>query len=91
VVPRVVARTKADLSDLVGDVHLHCTDTEGEWTFEAVDGAVQVLTGHAKAAAAVRAPASDLALFLYNRAPASRVELFGDTTLIDRWLTLVRF
>jgi uncharacterized protein (TIGR03083 family) len=91
VMGRVVSRTKADLSGLIGDVHLHCTDTLGEWTFEAVDGALRVVDGHAKAAAAVRGPASDLALFLYNRVPADRVELFGDTALVGRWLDLVRF
>jgi uncharacterized protein (TIGR03083 family) len=91
VIPRVVARTKAELSGFVGDVHLHCTDTSGEWTFEAVDGQVEVVDGHTKAAAAVRGSANDLALYLYGRVGADRVERFGDTDLVDRWLQLVRF
>jgi uncharacterized protein (TIGR03083 family) len=91
IVPRVVGRSKADLSRFVGDLHLHCTDVHGEWTFEVVDGAIAIQVGHAKAAAAVRAPASDLYLYLMNRVPVDRVERFGDTDLIDRWLELVRF
>jgi uncharacterized protein (TIGR03083 family) len=91
IVRRVVGRSKADLSSFAGDLHLHCTDVHGEWTLEVVDGAVVVQVGHVKAAAAVRAPASDLYLYLMNRVPVDRVERFGDTALIDRWLELVRF
>ena len=88
---RAVTRDKVDLSLLAGDVHLHCTDTAGEWTFEAADGELKVTAAHTKASAAVRAGASDLALFLLNRVPADRVELFGDRALVQRWLDLVRF
>jgi uncharacterized protein (TIGR03083 family) len=91
IVRRVVGRSKADLSAFKGDLHLHCTDVHGEWTFEVVDGAVVVQIGHGKAAAAVRGSASDLYLYLMNRVPVDRVERFGDTALTDRWLELVRF
>jgi uncharacterized protein (TIGR03083 family) len=90
-VRRVVGRAKLDLSGFVGDVHLHCTDVDGEWTFEVVDGAFTVHTGHTKAAAAVRGEANDLFLYLMNRVSVDRVERFGDTDLIDRWLAAVRF
>jgi uncharacterized protein (TIGR03083 family) len=89
--PRIVRRTKADISGLVGDVHVHCTDTEGEWTFDAHEGAVRVTAGHAKATTAVRGPASDVALFLFNRVPAERVEVFGDHSLLNAWLQILRF
>lgn len=91
VIGRVLSRTGADTAHLTGDVHLHCTDTEGEWTFEVVNGALEVRLGHGKAAAAVRGPASDLALFLYNRVPADRVELFGNAQLVQDWMTILRF
>ncbi len=90
-VPRIVRRTKADLSGLVGDVHVHCNDTEGEWTFDVHDGAVRVTTGHGKATTAVRGPASDVALFLFNRVPAERVEIFGDDALLTSWQDILRF
>ena len=48
-IDRVLTRTKADRSHLVGDLRLHCTDTNGEWTFEAIDGQVQVISAHIKA------------------------------------------
>jgi uncharacterized protein (TIGR03083 family) len=91
IVRRIVGRNKLDLSDFDGDVHLHCTDVAGEWTFEVVDGAFTVHVGHTKATAAVRAPASDLYLYLMNRVGVEQVERFGDTDLIDRWLTTLRF
>jgi uncharacterized protein (TIGR03083 family) len=90
-VPRIVRRTKADISGLVGDVHVHCTDTEGEWTCDVHDGAVRVTAGHGKATTAVRGPASDVALFLFNRVPAERVEIFGDHALLASWQNILRF
>jgi uncharacterized protein (TIGR03083 family) len=90
-VRRVVGRNKVDLSGFAGDVHLHCTDVAGEWTFEVIDGAFTVHTGHTKAAAAVRGGASDLYLYLMNRVGVDKVERFGNTDLIDRWLTALRF
>ena len=90
-VPRIVNRTKPDLSTLVGDVHLHCTDTHGEWTFQASNGSVLVTEGHGKAATAVKGPASDLALYLFNRVEASRVEIFGDRNLLSAWQHILRF
>lgn len=91
VIGRVLSRTKADTAALVGDVHLHCTDTEGEWTFQIVDGALQVSHGHGKAAAAVRGTASDLALFLYNRVSSDTLELFGDVGLVQAWTSILKF
>jgi uncharacterized protein (TIGR03083 family) len=90
-VPRIVRRSKADLSGLAGDVHVHCSDTEGEWTFDVHEGAVRVTTGHAKATTAVRGPASNVALFLFNRVPAERVEIFGDHALLTSWQDILRF
>jgi uncharacterized protein (TIGR03083 family) len=89
--PRIVRRTKADIGGLIGDVHVHCTDTEGEWTFDVHEGALRISSGHAKATTAVRGPASDVALFLFNRVPVDRVEVFGDHSLLNAWLHILRF
>ena len=80
-----------DKGALVGDVHLHCTDVDGEWSFEAMNGEYVLHDGHRKAAAAVRAPASDLYLYLLNRVGADKVEHFGDEALITGWLSALSF
>lgn len=89
--PRVIQREQLDLSDLTTDVHVHCTDVEGEWTFEVVDQQLLVVAEHRKAAVAVRGPASDLVLFLYNRGRSDAVEIFGDTAEFDRWSPVFGF
>ncbi|HEU5083481.1 MAG TPA: maleylpyruvate isomerase family mycothiol-dependent enzyme [Acidimicrobiales bacterium] len=60
---------------LPGSVHLHCTDTTGEWVIHA-DGRVEAI--HAKGDVAVRGTASDLVLALYGRVDLSAVDVFGD-------------
>lgn len=76
--------------DIGGSIHLHCTDTEGEWTFRTDDGLFQLTKGHAKGDVAVRGPASSLLLLLWRRlGPADGgLELFGDRAVLDRWLAL---
>ncbi len=70
---------------LPGSVHLHCTDTEGEW-FIHPEGRVEPI--HATGDVAIRGTASDLLLALYTRVPVRDLEVFGDQTLarelIDR-------
>ncbi|MFF4504517.1 maleylpyruvate isomerase family mycothiol-dependent enzyme [Streptomyces sp. NPDC001401] len=46
--------------------------------------------GRAEAAATVRAPVTELLLFLYRR-PAPAVETHGDTALLELWLTRTGF
>ena len=77
----------------------------GEWTFD-VDraslgapgdngdrgpGRLEVVDEHRKAAVALRGPAADLALFLYNRVGADRVEVFGDPLVLAAWGPVLRF
>jgi uncharacterized protein (TIGR03083 family) len=90
-VPRMVGRVKPDLRALVGDVDIHCTDVPGEWSFEAVNNEYVLHEGHRKAAAAVRGQASDVYLYLLNRAGANNVERFGNEALIDSWLNTLAF
>jgi uncharacterized protein (TIGR03083 family) len=74
---------------LAGDgetVHLHATDIEhGEWLMTYRPDSVEWTHAHAKGDVAARGPMSDLLLFLWGRIPASRLEIFGDATLLDRW------
>jgi uncharacterized protein (TIGR03083 family) len=68
---------KAD-KPLPGSVHLHCTDTEGEWFVEP-GGAVARI--HAKADVAIRGTASDLLLALYNRVDVGDLDVVGDESV----------
>jgi len=71
-------------------MHLHCTDTEGEWMIRfTADGAVTTRE-HAKGDVAVRGTASDLYLLLWNRVSAERFEIFGDASLLRRFAEHVR-
>jgi uncharacterized protein (TIGR03083 family) len=90
-VPRMIRRNKLDLHGLTGDVHVHCTDTAGEWTFAAVEGLYAVTDEHRKAAVAVRGAASDVALFLNNRGDGQNLEILGDREVLDSWLRMFRF
>lgn len=63
---------------LPGSVHLHCTDTDGEW-FVHPDGRVERV--HAKGDVAIRGTASDLLLALYTRVPIGDLDVIGDASL----------
>jgi predicted lipid carrier protein YhbT len=65
-------------------VHLHCTDTEGEWLLTLEPERVRVRLGHAKGDCAARGTASDLLLFLWGRLPADGLEVFGHAELLAR-------
>ena len=67
-------------------VHLHATDIDdGEWLMTYGSDAIEWNHSHAKGDVAARGPVSDLLLLLWSRIPASRLEIFGDATLLDRW------
>ena len=77
-----------------GSVHLHATDTEGEWTVQIENGVLRVEPGHGKGDAAVRSTASDLNLFVWGRLDplvSSHVELFGDAAVVQRFAALTGF
>jgi uncharacterized protein (TIGR03083 family) len=73
-----------------GSLHVHCTDTAGEWTVRTNDGTVQTERGHAKGDAALRGPASSVLLVLYRRLRPGEggTEVLGDGDVLDRWLAL---
>ena len=69
---------------LPGSIHLHCTDTAGEWIVRA-DGSVEPI--HAKGDAALRGSASDLLLTLYGRLPIMSVDVVGDEAVAADFLS----
>ena len=73
-------------SPCAGSVHLHCTDTEGEW-FVHPDGRVEPI--HAKGDVAIRGTASDLLLALYTRVPIGDLDVVGDASVAHELLTRV--
>jgi uncharacterized protein (TIGR03083 family) len=73
-------------------VHLHATDTPGaEWVVDLTGDAIAWRRAHEKCAVAVRGPLTDLLLLIYRRRPASGLEVFGDSELLDFWLERVSF
>lgn len=87
IVPRLVQRDGRRLPP--GSAHLHCTDVEGEWTVEVVDGEYVVDRTHRKGDAAVRAGAQDLLLQLWGRTvPDGALDVFGDVAVADAWLSI---
>ena len=71
-----------------GSLHLHRTDGDGEWMVRADGAELIVERHHGKGDAALRAAASDLVLFLWNRLPASTLEVHGDVKVADAWARL---
>jgi len=61
-----------DLAGL-GSLHVHCTDTDGEWLVAPTGGGVEVTRAHAKGDAALRGPAADLLLRLSHRGVGGEV------------------
>jgi uncharacterized protein (TIGR03083 family) len=78
--------TVNEKNPLPGTVHIHCTDTEGEW-FVHPQGRVEPI--HAKGEAAIRGAASDLLLVLFKRLGIDHAELVGDQTLARHFIERV--
>lgn len=69
-----------------GSIHLHATDTDGEWLVHLTPDGVTFEFGHAKGDVALRGTAGDLLLWGWNRLPVDdRFEVFGDAALLDLW------
>jgi uncharacterized protein (TIGR03083 family) len=77
-------RDDADLPG--GSVHLHATDAAGEWLVTYDNGDSAVHRHHAKGDAAVQGTASDLLLLLWRRRSPADVTVFGDVSVLDRFL-----
>jgi uncharacterized protein (TIGR03083 family) len=90
-----VAASSPGLAELRGPgrtIHLHATDTNAgltaEWLVELGTDGFTWRHAHAPATVAVRGPLTDVLLVLYRRLPADseRVEVLGETALLDFWL-----
>ncbi|MDA8045139.1 MAG: maleylpyruvate isomerase family mycothiol-dependent enzyme [Actinomycetota bacterium] len=57
------------VAGLQGTLHLHCTDTDGEWVVDFTGPLPEVRREHAKSDTALRGPAADLFLWVWNRIP----------------------
>lgn len=84
--PAKVAVGATDLGGL-GTLHVHCTDTAGEWLVTPSPPTVEVTRTHAKGDAALRGPASDVLLRLCNRGGGGEVVGEADvvTTFTQRF------
>jgi len=70
---------------LEGTVHLHCTDTRGEWFVSKLDAdGIDFTREHTKGDVAIRGRASDLLLWLWRR-DARPVDIVGDSALAARF------
>jgi uncharacterized protein (TIGR03083 family) len=71
-----------------GTLHLHCTDTEGEWLLSADGDRFDLVRAHQKGDAALRGPAETLLLRLWKRDTERSAELspVGDESVIVSWL-----
>ena len=73
----------------LGTLHLHCTDTTGEWLLSVQGGRLDVTPGHAKGDAALRGGASELFLACWGRRSDDGPEVLGDETVAQAWLALM--
>ena len=75
-------------ASLGGTVHLHCTDTQGEWFVSKLDAdGIDFTREHTKGDVAIRGRASDLLLWLWRR-DARPVDIVGDAALAARFQQL---
>lgn len=85
-------RSRRRLLDEPRRLSLHATDTGDAWLVEA-GGPTLIVTGPRPSAGSmpgradvtIRATASDLYLLLWNRRPATGLDVTGDTDLLDWW------
>lgn len=69
-----------------GSIHLHATDTDGEWLVHLTPDGIRFEHGHARGDVALRGTASDLLLWGWNRVPVDdRFEVFGDASFLEVW------
>jgi uncharacterized protein (TIGR03083 family) len=78
-------------------LHIHATDDgldgRGEWMIRHDAGGLTVEPGHGKGDAALTGPAASLLLVLMRRRPVSdpAVTVYGDGTVVARWLASTAF
>lgn len=90
---RLMVHLRADLPEepsatLGGSLCLACSDADAAWVVEVGQGSLHVRGGRGPASAYVRASASDLFLFSWNRVDVDQLELTGDRQVAGAWATL---
>lgn len=78
-------------ADGARSMHVHATDADGEWLVQITPESLSFTREHAKGDVAVRGRASALDLALWNRTGTEALDLFGDATVLDRFLAAARF
>ncbi|MGP3959094.1 maleylpyruvate isomerase family mycothiol-dependent enzyme [Nonomuraea sp. 3N208] len=87
-----VTRALGELDVEGATIHLHANDADGEWTImQGPAGTIEWARGHAKGDTAVQGPVRDLLLMLYGRRSPEALTVYGDHTLLERWLTAAAF
>lgn len=85
----VFTGTRFQFDQLAADgstLHLHATDVDdGEWMITLHPDRAEVTREHGKADVAAKGPVSDLLLLLWGRIPPAQLQVFGDSSLLDRW------
>lgn len=85
--PRTIARDQ--VTPPVGSVHVHCTDVNGEWLAWFDDDGYHLVAEHRKGDAALRGPAAQLLLALYQRdGDRSELSPIGDEAVLNAWFKL---
>lgn len=84
--PRVLGREQIDPP--TASLHVHCTDTDGEWLVWSDGGDYRMLPVHDKGDAALRGTAESLLLVLMGRVDRATVDVVGDPAAADAWLDL---
>lgn len=74
-----------------GSLHLHTTDTDGEWMITLTPEGFDITREHGKGTVAARGPARDLLSAVTNRSiggdRTEGLEVFGDADLLEWWFT----
>ncbi len=85
-----IPRKVADGAELpTGSFHVHCTDVDGEWLVWAEDGEYRMIREHQKGDAALRGPAAQIFMRLWNRdAPDDELSPVGDEAVLLSWTSL---
>ena len=83
----VKSNTREEEVPLIGSVHIHCTDVDGEWLIVPTDTSDVVVTReHSKGDCAIRGSASSLLLGLWRRIPMSSLEVIGSADVAAQFL-----
>ena len=85
--PRRITRDGGELPP--SWLHVHCTDTTGEWLVWSAGNELHVRREHAKGDAALRGTAQALLLSLWGRRHRSPpIDVVGDPLVAEAWLAL---